>query len=180
MNKYLSLLLSPALLLLFSLIIFGTTARAQSSDTSAYQTQRLKVNALLSARSAKFGQYDQSLNQRTGIFGFQTKQDVKNSNEILRQIVLNDNTVFKELKILMDYKDQEVQQVQRNAESTNSRIQNYMLSIKKLQDQNEQLKQEAKRSGTGGILSIFVILVLIAALAGTVYFYQRKLKTLGQ
>lgn len=180
MNNRLLQLLFPALLIFTLFTVPVTAALAQSADTSAYQIQRLKVNALLSARSKKFGQYDQSLNQRTGIFGFQTKQDIKNSNEILRQLVLNDNNIFKELKILMDYKEQEVQQVQRNAESTNSRIQNYMQSIKKLQDENERLKQETKQSGAGSILSIFIILALIAALAGTVYFYQRKLKASGQ
>ena len=53
-----------------------------AQDTSTYELQRAKINALLAERSAKFGQYDESLNTRTGIFGFQTKRDIKNSNEI--------------------------------------------------------------------------------------------------
>ena len=73
------------LLLLFTCITLHTYAL--QTDTTAYQLQRLKVNALLSERSNKFGQYDQSLDARTGIFGFQTKGDIKKSNEILRQIV---------------------------------------------------------------------------------------------
>jgi hypothetical protein len=64
------------LLVLFLAISCQVSAQV---DTSAYQTQRLKVNALLNQRSAKFGQYDQSLDTRTGIFGFQTKSDVKNT-----------------------------------------------------------------------------------------------------
>lgn len=126
------------LLLLF--VGFSFNAVAIRVDTSAYQLQRLKINALLAERSARFGQYDQSLDARTGIFGFQTKRDIKNSNEILRQIVLNDNNIFKELKVLMDYKDQEVKNVIITSNNTNGRIQSYMLSINKLQDQNEHLK----------------------------------------
>jgi hypothetical protein len=155
------------------------SARAFQADTSAYQTQRLKVNSLLTERSNKFGQYDQSLDQRTGIFGFQTKQDIKNSNEILRQIVLNDNNIFKELKILMDYKDQQVQQVRRDANNTSSRIQAYMLSIKKLQDQNELLKKEAESGKGGRVLFITIAVLSLIALWGTVYFFRNKLKAAG-
>ncbi|MES2456244.1 MAG: hypothetical protein V4594_11900 [Bacteroidota bacterium] len=167
-------------ILLFFLIVTGVSPVVAQSDTTAYQLQRLKVNALLAQRSQKFGQYDQSLDQRTGIFGFQTKQDIKNSNEILRQIVLNDNNIFKELKILMDYKDQEVQAIQRSAGDASNRIQSYKTAIKKLQDQNELLKNEADRSKSGGVLVIFVIILLSAALVGTIYFFRRKLKAAGQ
>ena len=162
-------------LLLFLAINFNVSAR--QPDTSAYQTQRLKVNALLNQRSAKFGQYDQSLGARTGIFGFQTKGDVKNSNEILRQIVLNDNNIFKELKILMDYKDQEVIAAKNAASAVNSRMQNYMQSIKKLQDENERLKSANKPTSLSGS-SIYVIILLAILLIGMYLYFQNKLKNI--
>ncbi|RZK82562.1 MAG: hypothetical protein EOO92_01285 [Pedobacter sp.] len=157
------------------LLITSTNAVIAQSDTSAYQTQRLKVNALLNQRSAKFGQYDQSLNAKTGIFGLQTKSDVKNSNEILRQIVVSDNNIFKELKILMDYKDQEVKQAQSKASEVNNKMQNYLQTIKKLQDQNEQIKTETTKSSLGG-RSNYIIIALIALLIGMYFYYQNKLK----
>jgi len=163
----------------FFLILFlalGQLAVAQTIDTSAYQTQRLKVNALLSQRSAKFGQYDQSLDTRTGIFGFQTKSDVKNSNEILRQIVLNDNNIFKELKILMEYKDQEVITAKNTASEVNGRMLNYMQSIKKLQEENERLKSSSEKTSLADS-AIYIILILIVALIGMYFYFQRKLKT---
>lgn len=175
MNKHLSL---PYILLhtcAIFFLFFSAPVYAQT-DTSAYQAQRLKVNSLLAQRSAKFGQYDQSLNQRTGIFGLQTKQDIQNSNEILRQIVLNDNNIFKELKILMEYKDQQVQMIQRNASNSNSRIQSYMASIKKLQDQNELLKKEAGNAKDTRTLAIFIIIFLGLTLAVSIYFFQKKIK----
>jgi len=177
MNKH----SSPLRLLLYTCTLLflcvSAPVYAIQADTSAYQTQRLKVNSLLAQRSAKFGQYDQSLSQRTGIFGLQTKQDIQNSNEILRQIVLNDNNIFKELKILMEYKDQQVQMIQRNASSTNSRIQSYMTSIKKLQDQNELLKNEAGSAKDTRMLAIYIIIFLGLTLAGSIYFFRKKLKT---
>lgn len=163
---------------LLLILALGPQVIAQTIDTSAYQTQRLKVNALLSQRSAKFGQYDQSLDTRTGIFGFQTKSDVKNSNEILRQIVLNDNNIFKELKILMEYKDQEVIAAKNNASEVNGRMLNYMQSIKKLQEENERLKSSNEKTSLAGS-AIYIILILIVALIGTYFYFQRKLKTLS-
>lgn len=130
---------------LFFLFLAGSlTAAAFQTDTSAYQTQRLRINALLAERSAKFGQYDESLNARTGIFGLQTKKDIRNSNEILRHIVLNDNNIFNELKVLMEYKDLEMKQVKNTADESGSRMQNYRLTIKDLQDQNEKHQGEIR------------------------------------
>ncbi len=156
---------------LLSLILtcFVIPAFATQADTSAYHLQRLKVNALLAERSSRFGQYDESLSKRTGIFGLQTKQDIKNSNDILRQIVLNDNNIFKELKILMDYKDQQYQQVQRTAADMNSRLENYRASIKKLQDENERLKQDTGGSDwrSIGLVAFFALII-----SWIVFFYK--------
>jgi len=161
----------------FFLIVFilnficPSAAEAQSADTTAYQAQRLKVNALLAQRSAKFGQYDQSLTQHTGIFGFQSKQDVKNSNEILRQIVINDNNIFKELKILMDYKELIVQQVKRDASSSNSRLQNYQATIRKLQEENERLQKAQQGIRLQRTLAVSASIVFLVILV--VMFIQR-------
>lgn len=144
-------------------------------DTAAYAAQRVKVNALLQERSAKFGQYDESLNQRTGIFGWQTKRDIKNSNEILRQVVLTDNNIFKELKVLMDYKDLQNQQKVAVADNSQARIENYMRTIKKLQDKNEELKSDLAKKNNGS-LSFYIIAFLLLAMVGGFYFFTRKIK----
>jgi len=162
-------------LLLFCLA-FGYGAVAQSNDTSAYLTQRLKINSLLADRSARFGQYDLSLNARTGIFGLQTKQDLKNSNEILRAIILNDNNIFRELKILMNYKDQQVQQVQSNATNTKKRIAGYMLSIKNLQEQNDILRERANKVEAKSSTSTYIIILLSLIIVGGGIFFYTKLK----
>ena len=83
-------------------------------DSSAYQMQRKKINLLLADRSSKFGQYDQSLSSRTGIFGLKTKKDMQRSIDILTEIVRTDNNIFVELKFLSN----------SGPESTESIIQN--------------------------------------------------------
>lgn len=165
-------------ILLFLLVCGSINAMALQTDTSAYQTQRLRINSLLAERSAKFGQYEESLNARTGIFGFQTKKDIRNSNEILRQIVLNDNNIFKELKTLMDYKDLEVTTVKNDVSQTNDRIQNYKLAIKTLQDKNEQLSKDALSLKVERNLSNIVIALLVLSIGGLVLFFTRKIKRL--
>lgn len=161
-------------LLFLFFICLSCNALALQTDTSAYQTQRLRINALLAERSAKFGQYEQSLDERTGIFGFQTKKDIRRSNEILRQIVLNDNNIFRELKTLMEYKDLQVTAVKSNAEQVDSRVRNYQLAIKKLQDQNEQLRNEVKSQQKGKVSTNIIIILLLIALTVLAWFFLKK------
>ena len=162
--------------IIFLLLLSYSFAVKGQSDTSAYQTQRLKINDLLSQRSLKFGQYEQSLNERTGIFGFQTKDDIRKSNEILREITLNDNNIFRELKVLMDYKDLQVKEVQTNISSNKERLQSYMMAIKKLQDQNQLLREQAAKQESATDFAWYIITFLVLVLAGGSYFFYRKLK----
>lgn len=160
--------------LLFLFLGMAANTFALQSDTSAYQTQRLRINSLLADRSAKFGQYELSLNSRTGIFGMQTKDDIRNSNEILRGIILSDNNIFRELKILMNYKDQEVEQAQSDAIANNKRIQGFIQAIKRLQDQNEKLEsasgQTTAKKDTATYIIIFLSVIIVA---GGFYFYRK-------
>jgi len=167
MKKYIVLML---------MVAFACTANAQS-DTSAYQIQRLKINSLLAERSAKFGQYEASLNERTGIFGFQTKDDIRHSNEILREITLNDNNIFKELKVLMDYKDLQAKQIENNASTNKERMQGYMLAIKKLQEQNQVLRNEVKKQESAESFAWYVVTFLILTIIGLAWIVYRKFKT---
>ncbi|AMP98643.1 hypothetical protein AY601_1730 [Pedobacter cryoconitis] len=161
-------------LLLFICLSISISASAVQSDTSAYQVQRSKINALLAERSAKFGQYDLSLSARTGIFGLQTKNDLKNSNEILRGIILNDNNIFRELKVLMNYKDQEVQQVQTNAGNNAKRIESYMQAIKKLQEQNDELKKKTEViTAEKNTETYSIILLILIIIIGSIFFYSK-------
>ena len=148
-------------LLLILLVGLSVTALAQA-DSTAYQLQRNKVNALLAQRSSSFGQYQQSLNQKTGIFGMQTKRDIKHSNEILRQITLHDNKIFRELKVLMEYKEMQVQQVQNTAQINNERVQDFTVAIKKLNDRNKALTLRAEQAEQK--LTLFYYIAAVMAL----------------
>ena len=100
MISYEKISAAVVILLFFTLGAFAQTA----NDSLAYQLQRKKINNMLAVRKIKFGSYDQSLNMHTGIFGLQTKKDIRRSNDILMDIVQTDNDIYKELKILLDYR----------------------------------------------------------------------------
>jgi len=166
-------------ILCFFLFFSGAfNALALQNDSSAYQAQRLKINALLAERSARFGQYDESLTARSGIFGLQTKKDIRNSNEILRQVVLNDNNIFKELKILMDYKDLEVKQVKNNVSESSDRILHYKTAIKTLQDQNEQLRKETMSQNVDKNLLKLTLALAVFTIAALLWFFTKKINRL--
>ena len=147
-------------LCLFPVLVF---AQKSNSDSLAYQLQRAKINQMLEQRRQKFGQYDQSLKMHTGIFGLQTKKDIRRSNDILMDIVKTDDDIFRELKILMDYRVFQQQQAQtHSAESENVTLA-YMNTINRLRGQEDQLKQEAQqeRAHQQNLLRILIGMVVL-------------------
>lgn len=144
-------------------------------DSSVYQMQRKKVNQLLADRSSKFGQYDQSLNSRTGIFGLKTKKDMQRSIDVLTEIVKTDNNIFIELKTLLDYKDLEKTEAQDKYQETESSKINFMTTITKLQQQNDKIKADLEKSEAQSAIIFYSLIVFLLILAGTgIYLYRTK------
>ncbi len=94
-------------------------------DSLAYQLQRTKINNMLDARRRKFGQYDESLAKHTGIFGLQTKKDIRRSNDILMDINKTDDSIFMQIKILLSYRTFQQQQ----AQTKSAQAENYSLGL---------------------------------------------------
>ncbi len=116
------------------------------SDSSAYEAQRKRVNSLLQERSAKFARFEESLNAKTGIFGLKTKKDMQASINILRDVVLSDNQLFKETKALLEFKDIEQASLNDRAEQSSERIDGYIRTISKLQSFQDTLQAELEKS----------------------------------
>jgi hypothetical protein len=149
----------------FLLCLLYTCSFAQKSnnDSLAYQIQRAKINQMLDVRKQKFGQYDQSLSQHTGIFGLQTKKDIRRSNDILMDIVKTDDAIFRELKILMDYRIFQQQQVQTKSTETENVNLGFMSTINRLRQQIDQSKQEVQKEKEhqASMLRIFIVLFVL-------------------
>ncbi|WP_118195255.1 hypothetical protein [Albibacterium indicum] len=149
-----------------------------SQDSLAYEVQRQRVNELLDQRSARFGQFNQSLEARTGIFGLKTKKDMQASIDILREIVQTDNHIFKETKVLLDYKDMEKTFISYQAEENKDRINGYVNTISKLQKHQEsqtlQIEELENQSSRYLTLLIFCLILVIIL---TVLLYKLKFRS---
>ena len=149
----------------------------QQSDSLAYQLQRNKINGMLDARSQKFGQYTESLNSRTGIFGLKTKKDMQKSIDILKDIIQTDNAILKETKVLLDYKTFEQERVVIKSKETDFKNLAYMRTINKLQDENDKIRNELKgikdNSRFYQVLSIVFILISII---GALFIFSKILR----
>ena len=166
-------------ILLFA-IFFGISicGFAQAgSDSLAYQLERKKINGMLAERTKKFGQYDQSLSMHTGIFGFQTKKDIRRSNDILMDIVKTDDSIYKELKILLDYRTFQQTQVQTHSKETEESTVGFMNTINRLRSSIDELKIEAaKQQEEHRKTNNIFILLLILLSASILYLLTRKNK----
>lgn len=154
-------------------IFSGVQSYAQ--DSLAYEVQRQRVNDLLDQRSARFGQFNQSLEAKTGIFGLKTKKDMQASIDILREIVQTDNRIFKETKVLLDYKDMEKSFISYQAEENKDRINGYVNTISKLQKhqdvQNLQIQELENQSSRYLSLLVFCLILVIIL---TIILYRHK------
>src|SRR5690606_3353162 len=76
------------------------------NDSLSYESQRTHVNELLEDRSTRVGEFETSLQKKTGVFGiFKTKGDMQKSIDILKQVIITDNRIFIETKKLLDMKN---------------------------------------------------------------------------
>lgn len=149
----------------------------ENPDSLAYQLQRNKINSMLDSRTSNFGQYTESLNQKTGIFGFKTKKDMQKSMDILKQIIETDNSILRETKTLLDFKTYQQEKTASESKEAESRNMAYMRTINKLQTQNEKhLKelQELKHSKKFYQLVSFALALAIISFA---LFVFRKISS---
>ena len=166
-------------LILVVLFCFSTSfvfAQAKN-DSLAYQFEHKKINDMLARRTVEFGQYDQSLNMHTGIFGMQTKKDIRRSNDILVDIVKMDDSIYKELKILFEFSVFQRTQIQDHSKEAEDSNIGFMTTINKLRAQVDTLKSDAeKQQQQEEQTKRFFIIALIIMAALIVYLIGSKTK----
>ena len=166
------------LVVIITTLMFATIFGQPNTDSLAYQLQRKKINTMLAQRTTKFGQYDESLGKHTGIFGLQTKKDIRRSNEILMDIVKTDNDIYSELKILFEYRTFQQKQVLTHTRETENSTLGYMATINKLRAQIDVLKKESEKDESHELelrkLMIIIIIVLAALIFLMIVFRRKK------
>ena len=172
-------------LLLLSLPIATQAQSQERLDSISFEEQRQRVNKLIELRKEKFGRYDSSLTQKTGIFGiYKTKNDMQRSMDILKNIVVNDNEILLETKKLLQLKDYEKERYQRLAKEYDAQISADMKAITKLQLQNDELRSEIERlegeDHNNGIQHFYLWIALAGSIgvAISLWLKLRRLKKL--
>ncbi|MVN89657.1 hypothetical protein [Mucilaginibacter aquatilis] len=147
-----------------------------NTDSVVYELQRKKINGMLDERSRKFGEYDESLSKHTGIFGLQTKKDIRRSNEILMDITETDNQIFKQIKVLLDYRMFEQKQVETKKNEVETTNLNYMRTINRLREQNAKLMQEAdeREKSIGKERNKYIIAIAVLIITSILLAFTRK------
>jgi len=157
--KKLTLLL---LVCLWHAPLFAQTST--NSDSLAYQLQRKKINTMLDERHQKFDQYAESLKKHTGIFGLQTKKDIRRSNDILMDITKTDEAIFEQIKILLNYRTYQQQQVQAKSARVEDYSLGYMNTINRLRAQVDKMKEDVladKKQQESTLRLHFIVFVLM-------------------
>lgn len=158
--------------------MLGSAIAQSNTDSLAYQLQRKKINSMLADRAQKFGVYDESLRMHTGIFGLQTKKDIRRSNDILMDIVKTDNAIYRELKTLLEYRTFQQTQVQTHSKEAEQSNVGFMMTINKLREQNDQLKATAEkqqeRQQSTFHTYIFIWIVLFAVILFLIFRNSRR------
>ena len=153
---------------------------AKAADSLTFEAQRARVNQLLDSRSKRFGEYATSLEKKTGVFGlFKTKKDMQKSNDILRELVINDNNIFLETRKLLDLKDAQSERYQKLATEYDQQVSAYMKTINKLQNENDKLRGEISQLqdvDQGSDNKLFFAIVLILILVGVIVYLYLKHK----
>ncbi|QNL47791.1 hypothetical protein H8S90_13265 [Olivibacter sp. SDN3] len=168
-----------ALLTLLSIYFSLSWCQAYSKqDSTGYEKQRERVNNLLQKRSQRFGEFDASLQSRTGIFGLKTKKDMQASIDILEEIVTTDNYIFKETKALLDFKDIEKQTIASQATESGERITGYINTISKLQKNQDALNREINILKKQRNIYINLLLFATTALLIVIFLLIRRSKKL--
>jgi hypothetical protein len=168
-------------IVLFGFIcLLSTKTLAQPyTDTLTYHIERTKINSMLQARASKFGQYDESLRQHTGIFGLQTKKDIRRSNDILMDIVKTDDDIYRKIKILMEYRVFQQTQAQTHSQESDQNNLGFMNTINKLRNELDKIKTiNAEQEQHQKNITRWVVLVFILLLGSILYLFMqnRKLK----
>lgn len=160
--------------LLFCLLTYAGFAQQRNADSVAYEAQRQKINDMLDARRDKFGQYSESLNQHSGIFGFQSKKDIRHSADILMEIAQTDEEIFKQTKILLDYRAFQQTQAQTQTAETQTTNLAYMSTINKLRSELERVKTEAANTEKSQDKHMNVLYIIIGLMLISIIIVARR------
>jgi hypothetical protein len=153
-------------------LMISSWASSQLADST-----RRNLLHLLKERDELFNTYSSSLDQKSGFFGNRTKNDMRESHERLREIVLTDNRIMDALNRALEYRNFEKLTMTYDVSAYEQRLKNISAlndtlnaKVDRLEKENKDYRSTLNRYG-------FYFSVLILILVGmTGYRLYRALK----
>ena len=117
---------------------------AESAMADERDSTRQELFSLISERKQLFDAYSESLDKKSGFFGNKTKKDLRNSQEMLVDIVAIDNRIMNALNRTLDYRNYEKQSMRYDAGEYEERIRSLKILNDTLFNKNAFYEQELK------------------------------------
>ena len=129
---------------------------------------------LLQQRKQKFSRYLSSLDEKSGLFGSRTKKDIRNSMDVLKDIVETDNRIIGVLNRAVDFKIFEKTKMNYDLLDRDQKLQRLTDETAALRNQLNHLRGE-ERSATRTIRLLWLVVFLLSsALLLVIYKKTRR------
>ena len=123
-----------------------------------------------------FNEYADQIKKRTGIFGQQTKRDIKKARDILLIIVEKDNEVIAELERMLDTRQMEYFDAGIDKQRAEEKTDRIIGIIDQLKDQQDKLLEEnEKLRRKHGISRMIAIIAGLMAAMFLIFYLKSKL-----
>jgi hypothetical protein len=144
-----------------------------------------KMTALLAERAELYANWKDALDQKSGIFGNQSKADLLEVSEVLKKIIRKDNEILDELESSQTHEYQQLQEKYNDLLQTSERLETSKNNFeKKLNEQKEYQKSNFNQieraegdkilMGLLAFIALIILLIMYSKMAGL----KRKVKAL--
>ncbi len=165
------------ILLFFYSFTFTIAKAATGISPWTPDSARKELVFLLEERKKLFDEYSESLSKKSGFFGNQTKNDLRDSRLKLEAIVAEDNKIMSALNRTLDFRNFEKQNMKYDVSTNEDRIRSLQVMNDTLNAQLIRLERENKIN-ISKVRSNRIYFVLLFLILGVMMvFVLRKVKT---
>jgi hypothetical protein len=164
------------ILFLFTILIICIRASAGLPSSWTPDSTRRELIFLLDERKKLFDEYESSLSKKSGFFGNQTKNDLRDSRQKLEAIVAQDNKIMSALNRTLDYRNFEKQNLKYDYSNNEDRIKNLQVLNDTLNNQLQRLDKQNKEFNSKMKLNRIYLWMLVLILGIVAWWGLKKRK----
>ena len=159
------------------LLLLPLTSVATQDTVQKRVDDKKALKMLLKERRDRFSQYTERIDDKSGFFGNQTKKDLREINEVLKEIVRTDNKIIAELDRLLDERKFESFRSEYETKRAGEDLVMLEQQNRKLMAQNDTLVKQVEalraggRTAGGGTSNTPVIYVFLTWFFGAILLF---------